>query len=164
MSEEIKDIKEETVEEPVQENVSNEEQPQEVAKEEPTQDVAEAHQESEALQDVKEESSQEDSVKEESPEAASESTQENAVKDEKMGFEKEKMARIPKFKRKVCRFCNDSKVVINYKNKNLLEDFITDRGKILPRRVTGTCAKHQRDVAREVKRARIIAIIPFVEK
>ena len=112
---------------------------------------------------VKEESSQEDVAKEES-QGALEAAQENLVKDEKMGFEKEKMARIPKFKRKVCRFCNDSKVVINYKNKNLLEDFITDRGKILPRRVTGTCAKHQRDVAREVKRARIIAIIPFVEK
>ena len=46
----------------------------------------------------------------------------------------------------------------------MLEDFITDRGKILPRRVTGTCAKHQRDVAREIKRARIIALIPFVEQ
>jgi small subunit ribosomal protein S18 len=79
-------------------------------------------------------------------------------------YDKEKMHRIPKFKKKVCKFCNDSKVTINYKDKNMLEDFITDRGKILPRRVTGTCAKHQRDVAREIKRARAIAIIPFVEQ
>ncbi|HPN14325.1 MAG TPA: 30S ribosomal protein S18, partial [Spirochaetota bacterium] len=45
-----------------------------------------------------------------------------------------------------------------------LERFVTDRGKILPRRVTGTCARHQRVIAREIKRARIIALLPFVEQ
>ncbi len=72
--------------------------------------------------------------------------------------------RMPRFRRKVCRFCHDKEAVIDYKKTNILESFITDRGKILPRRVTGTCAKHQRAVAREIKRARIIALLPFVEQ
>ncbi|HOO70500.1 MAG TPA: 30S ribosomal protein S18 [Spirochaetota bacterium] len=72
--------------------------------------------------------------------------------------------RYPKFKKKVCRFCFDKNLVIDYKDTNTLNRFITDRGKILPRRVTGTCAKHQRLIAVAIKRARIIALIPFVEK
>jgi small subunit ribosomal protein S18 len=69
-----------------------------------------------------------------------------------------------RFKRKVCKFCYDKNLAIDYKNNKLLEQFITDRGKILPRRVTGTCAKHQRGVAIAIKRARIIALLPFVEQ
>ena len=69
-----------------------------------------------------------------------------------------------RFKRKVCRFCHDKNAQIDYKDLKMVEQFITDRGKILPRRVTGTCAKHQRGVAQAIKRARIIALIPFVEK
>lgn len=69
-----------------------------------------------------------------------------------------------RFKRKVCRFCHDKNAQIDYKDVKMVEQFITDRGKILPRRVTGTCAKHQRGVAQAIKRARIIALIPFVEK
>jgi small subunit ribosomal protein S18 len=69
-----------------------------------------------------------------------------------------------RFKRKVCRFCHDKNATIDYKDLKMVEQFITDRGKILPRRVTGTCAKHQRGVAQAIKRARIIALIPFVEK
>lgn len=69
-----------------------------------------------------------------------------------------------KFRKKVCRFCHDKDLPLDYKRSDILERFITDRGKILPRRVTGTCAKHQRLVAREIKRARIIALVPFVEK
>jgi len=69
-----------------------------------------------------------------------------------------------RFKRKVCRFCNDKNARIDYKDVKMVEQFITDRGKILPRRVTGICAKHQRGVALAIKRARIIALIPFVEK
>ncbi|MEW6525888.1 MAG: 30S ribosomal protein S18 [Spirochaetota bacterium] len=72
--------------------------------------------------------------------------------------------RIPKFKKKVCRFCEDPNLAIDYKNPDLLVRFITDRGKILPRRITGTCAKHQRHLARAIKRARIIALLPFVVK
>ncbi len=72
--------------------------------------------------------------------------------------------RNPRFKRKVCKFCFDKNLKIDYKNASLLEQFITDRGKILPRRVTGTCSKHQRGVAMAIKRARVIALLPFIEK
>jgi small subunit ribosomal protein S18 len=72
--------------------------------------------------------------------------------------------RMPRFKKKVCIFRQDKNVVVDYKRPDMLERFITDRGKILPRRVTGTCAKHQRLVARGIKRARTIALLPFVEQ
>jgi small subunit ribosomal protein S18 len=67
-----------------------------------------------------------------------------------------------RFRRKSCRFCHDKSIKIDYKSYEMLEKFITDRGKILPRRITGTCAKHQRALSREIKRARIIALLPFV--
>jgi len=72
--------------------------------------------------------------------------------------------RLPRFKKKVCRFCHNKDMVIDYKRIDILERFITDRGKILPRRITGTCSKHQRALATEIKRARMIALLPFVEK
>ncbi len=62
--------------------------------------------------------------------------------------------------KKVCRFCVD-KIDIDYKDAKLLRQFITERGKIMPRRLTGTCAKHQRNLAAAVKTARIIALVPF---
>jgi small subunit ribosomal protein S18 len=65
-------------------------------------------------------------------------------------------------RRKVCRFCADSKLKINYKEPNTLKYFITERGKIIPRRISGTCAKHQRHLAVEIKRARKIALLPYV--
>lgn len=71
--------------------------------------------------------------------------------------------RRPFFKKKVCRFCTQD-VVADYKNPDLLRRFVTDRGKILPRRITGTCAKHQRALSREIKRARVLAYLPFVKK
>lgn len=80
------------------------------------------------------------------------------------GGKDESGQKFPKFKRKICKFCYDSKLEIDYKKSDILERFITDRGKILPRRVTGTCAKHQRRIAVEIKKARIIALLPFVEK
>jgi small subunit ribosomal protein S18 len=67
------------------------------------------------------------------------------------------------FKRKICRFCNGS-VKINYKDADVLRRFTTERGKIIPRRITGTCAKHQRRLAKAIKRARVLALLPFVEK
>ena len=73
------------------------------------------------------------------------------------------MTEQPKFN-KINKFYSEDVEFIDYKDVKLMEQFITDRGKILPRRVTGTCAKHQRGVAQAVKRARIIALIPFVEK
>jgi len=72
--------------------------------------------------------------------------------------------RMPRFKKKGCRFCQNKNLVIDYKSAEVLERFITDRGKILPRRITGTCSKHQRAVARAIKQARIIALLPFVLK
>ena len=63
-------------------------------------------------------------------------------------------------KRKVCRFCAD-KMEIDYKNVSLLRSFITERGKILSGRITGTCSKHQRGLCIAIKRARMLALIPF---
>jgi small subunit ribosomal protein S18 len=65
------------------------------------------------------------------------------------------------FKKKVCKFCHQ-KLKIDYKDADTLRRFITERGKILPRRIVGTCAKHQRALALAIKRARIIALLPFV--
>ena len=65
-------------------------------------------------------------------------------------------------RRKVCQFCTEEGVSIDYKNLSLLQRNISDRGKIRPRRQTGTCAKHQRRLAVAIKRARHIALLPFV--
>ncbi|MDR3201009.1 MAG: 30S ribosomal protein S18 [Spirochaetales bacterium] len=67
------------------------------------------------------------------------------------------------FKKKVCKFCTQ-KVKADYKVPEALRRFTTDRGKILPRRITGTCAKHQRALTVEIKKARCLALLPFVEK
>lgn len=65
-------------------------------------------------------------------------------------------------RRKVCRFCADKNLVINYKDPNSLKHFITERGKIIPRRISGSCAKHQRSLTHAIKRARTIALLPYV--
>jgi len=65
-------------------------------------------------------------------------------------------------RRKVCRFCADSSMQINYKDPKSLRYFITERGKIIPRRISGTCARHQRSLTTAIKRARTIALLPFV--
>ena len=65
-------------------------------------------------------------------------------------------------RRKVCRFCADSSLVIDYKDSKSLKYFITERGKIIPRRISGTCASHQRALTLAIKRARSIALLPFV--
>jgi len=64
-------------------------------------------------------------------------------------------------RRKVCRFCADKNVAIDYKDPQTLKYFITDRGKVIPRRISGNCAKHQRKVSLAIKRARMIALMPF---
>jgi len=64
-------------------------------------------------------------------------------------------------RKKVCNFCKDKTNSIDYKDVDQLRRYITERGKILPKRVTGTCAKHQRMVARAVKRARSVALLPY---
>ena len=64
-------------------------------------------------------------------------------------------------RKKTCHFC-ESKVTIDYKDEMLLRRFTNDRGKILPRRVSGTCARHQRELAVAIKRGRFLALIPYV--
>ena len=63
--------------------------------------------------------------------------------------------------RKVCAFCVDKSDAIDYKDVNKLKKFVTEKGKILPRRMTGVCAKHQRMLSSAIKRARIAALLPF---
>jgi small subunit ribosomal protein S18 len=63
---------------------------------------------------------------------------------------------------KICQFCADKNLHIDYKHVDMLKRFVTEEGKIRPRRQTGTCAKHQRELAGAIKRARHIALLPFV--
>lgn len=67
-------------------------------------------------------------------------------------------------RKKVCRFCTEKIDDINYKNTSLIGQFISGRGKILPRRLTGTCSRHQRKLTVAVKRARNIAMLPFATR
>jgi small subunit ribosomal protein S18 len=64
-------------------------------------------------------------------------------------------------RRRVCRFCADTTLFIDYKDAQALRYFITERGKIVPRRISGSCAKHQRALCVAIKRARNIALMPF---
>jgi small subunit ribosomal protein S18 len=63
--------------------------------------------------------------------------------------------------RKVCRFCSETTTLIDYKNPQLLRSFITDRGKMVPRRISGSCAKHQRAISTAIRRARMLALLPI---
>ncbi len=81
-----------------------------------------------------------------------------------MAFERKNSKKRFYQRRKVCKFCADSSLEINYKDAKSLKYFITERGKIIPRRITGTCAKHQRVLARAIKQARTIALLPYVGK
>ncbi len=64
-------------------------------------------------------------------------------------------------RRKVCRFCADSTLTIDYKDPKTLRLFVTETGKIIPRRISGNCAKHQRPLAIAIKRGRILALLPY---
>ena len=81
-----------------------------------------------------------------------------------MGFQKKNKKKRFYQRRKVCKFCADNSLEINYKDSRALKSFITERGKIIPRRVTGTCAKHQRILSTAIKQARTIAFLPYVGK
>ena len=72
--------------------------------------------------------------------------------------------RMKKQRKKVCPLCSDKNFVLDYKNFDVMKKFVNDKGKILPRRTTGACAKHQRDITLAVKRARHIAILPYASK
>lgn len=67
-------------------------------------------------------------------------------------------------KKKVCRFCVDKVDLIDYKKPEILQSFVQERGKILPRRMTGTCARHQRWLTMAIKRAQNIALLPFASE
>ncbi len=71
------------------------------------------------------------------------------------------MAEFYKKKKKVCYMCTGKD--INYKDVETLKRYINDKGKILPRRITGACAKHQRHIAEQIKRARAIALLPYTK-
>jgi ribosomal protein S18 len=68
---------------------------------------------------------------------------------------------VRKLKKKVCSFCKEKATWVDYKDINLLRKFISDRGKIRARRVTGCCTRHQRDIAMAVKNAREVALLPY---
>jgi small subunit ribosomal protein S18 len=64
-------------------------------------------------------------------------------------------------RRKVCRYCADKNLKVDYKNAGDLKYFVTERGKIVPRRISGNCALHQREVANAIKRSRNVALLPY---
>ena len=69
--------------------------------------------------------------------------------------------KVRKVRKKACPLCSDKNLVLDYKNPEQLKKFINEKGKILPRRATGACAKHQRDITLAVKRCRQIALLPY---
>jgi small subunit ribosomal protein S18 len=66
-------------------------------------------------------------------------------------------------RKRICRFCEENVVHIDYKNDKMLTKFTTEQGKMIPRRTSGVCAKHQRMLTNAIKRARIVALMPFVD-
>ena len=83
----------------------------------------------------------------------------NNVKPVDMDDKSKKVRRAPK--KKVCAFCTEKNAVIDYKDVNKLRRYVTEKGKIIPRRASGVCAEHQRDLAIAIKRARYMALLPF---
>ena len=79
-------------------------------------------------------------------------------KDKGKGFKRKGR---PTGRPRVCRFCADKKLSIDYKDARLLQSFTTERGRVIPRRISGNCAMHQRAVTLAIKRGRILALIPF---
>lgn len=65
-------------------------------------------------------------------------------------------------RKKVCRFCSDSDFIMDYKDIRMMQSFVTEHGKIVPRRISGNCAQHQRKLTSEVKRARNLALVGYV--
>ncbi|QAA30423.1 30S ribosomal protein S18 [Clostridium manihotivorum] len=82
-------------------------------------------------------------------------------RDNNNGGMKRNGGKMRRSKRKVCAFCVEKATSIDYKDINKLRKYVTERGKILPRRISGTCAKHQRQLTDAIKRSRNIALLPF---
>ncbi|MBR3162658.1 MAG: 30S ribosomal protein S18 [Clostridia bacterium] len=85
-------------------------------------------------------------------------------KQKKNNYDGDYNPRFRKQRKKVCTLCSDKNFVLDYKNPEQLRKFINEKGKILPRRTTGACAKHQRDITTAIKRARHIAVLPYAAK
>lgn len=68
------------------------------------------------------------------------------------------------FRKRICRFCESGTIYIDYKDEKKLSRFTTERGKIIPRRISGTCARHQKQLVKAIKRARHLALLPFVKQ
>lgn len=81
---------------------------------------------------------------------------------DKDGMEDDKRGGRSFGRRKVCRYCADKNVHVDFKDQSALKYFVTERGKIIPRRISGNCAKHQREVAKAIKRSRGLALIPYL--
>jgi small subunit ribosomal protein S18 len=81
-----------------------------------------------------------------------------------MAEKTERPMRNRRMKRKVCMFCVDKVESIDYKDTAKLRKYVTERGKIVPRRISGNCAKHQRQLTEAIKRARHIALLPYVSE
>ena len=81
------------------------------------------------------------------------------MEENKVAAPKKSYKRTPR--RKVCVFCQEKATVIDYKDVAKLKKFVTESGKMLPRRMSGTCAKHQRELSKAIKRARIADLLPF---
>ncbi len=79
-----------------------------------------------------------------------------------MAFDRDNRSAKPRKRRKVCQFCVDKMTHVDYKDTARLRKYMSERGKILPRRTTGTCAQHQRNLTEAIKRARHIALLPYV--
>ena len=84
-------------------------------------------------------------------------------KNNNKNYEEDYNPKFRKQRKKVCILCSDKNFELDYKNYDQLKKFVNDKGKILPRRTTGACAKHQRHIAQEVKKARFMAILPFTK-
>lgn len=84
-----------------------------------------------------------------------------AIDDGDVGDDRRKGGGRASPRRKVCRFCAETTTLIDYKNPQLLKSFITDRGKMVPRRISGTCARHQRALSLALRRSRMLALVPF---
>jgi small subunit ribosomal protein S18 len=89
---------------------------------------------------------------------------ENNLTDDKFGGDdKDRRAKPKYFRKKVCRFCANH-TEVDYKDTDTLKRYMTERGKILPARITGACARHQRAITTAIKRSRTIALLPFVSE
>jgi small subunit ribosomal protein S18 len=84
-----------------------------------------------------------------------------APRSDKSDKSDKEMGGMRRSRRRGCPFCSDTTTVVDYKDPGMLRYFVTDRGKIVPRRISGVCAKHQREVTVAIKRARNIALLSF---